>query len=1047
MRRFLVGIAGGAGRRLLLGLATAALVAGLVFELPVAFASASPSSSTARVGAPARLPARSRVVGKLAQSTALKATVVLKPRDPQALAAYAAAVSTPGSSVYKHYLTVSQFASRFGAEPSEIGAVQSALRAKGLRVDPATRNGLSIPIRGTAGQLSTAFATSFNQVKLASGRIAYANTAAPQFPADVAGTIQGVAGLSTVDEPQPVDLQHVGSHATSRAIAPHVVTGGPQPCSAASNDTGTYTADQLAYAYDLSGLYQAGDEGAGQTIALYELTSPSTGVQAFNTNDISVYQSCYGTSTSISGVGVAGASVTTSGAGGGEVTLDVEDLIGLAPKANIIVYTGDTSTDGGADYDTYAAIMNADAAKVVSVSYGACEPNSNDASAAEDNALFEEAATQGQSVLVASGDSGSEGCDTAQLAVQTPSSSPFATAVGGTRVSSIGAPPTTPPTESVWNDLCNGNPCGGGGGISTFWNMPSYQSGASAALNVTNNSYASGTPCAATGGDCREVPDVSADADPATGYAIYNGGWLEVGGTSAAAPTWAALIALANASTSCAGNDIGFANPDLYSLAGSGYATYFNDVTQGNNDIDSSTFHGTYPAGTGYDMASGLGTPIGSALAAGLCGIASTSTGPPTVNALATVALPAGTSSMPTGVALDPTNHDVYITESKSNGVAKITGSGGTTFSPTATAISLSGLNFPDDLSVDSSGSVYASDFCIGSATNVCAGRSASTTTVVSQTSAQDSFNAFYTADTCPYPSGLAAASGYLLVNCAGSGYIRACPLAVSFGCGTQDAYQGDDQLPSGAVPSGMAVVPGGFMPIPPGAPSIAGVVVADAANNTVNLFGYGFSSANGNQNYDDTYSPSPSLASSCDPAGVAVGPQLTNGAVKTATVYVACPGNGTIEVGELWSNGTSSSSEASLTGFHAISLPTSGIKTPSPYGVAINSAGTTLAVTDSANNDVVIYPSVSGESLGQPGIVDTGSVPDGVVVDGGNVFVANEGSGTVTVADPPAKPASGAVQRAAQLRGPRDNRLAVSDTPLLAPVPGRFSPPVHRTT
>ena len=112
-----------------------------------------------------------------------------------------------------------------------------------------------------------------------------------------------------------------------------------------------------------------------------------------------------------------------------------------------------------------------------------------------------------------------------------------------------------------------------------------------------------------------------------------------------------------------------------------------------------------------------------------------------------------------------------------------------------------------------------------------------------------------------------------------------------------------------------------------------------------------------------------------------------------------------------------------------------------------MNSAGTTLAVTDSANNDVVIYPSVSGEKLGTPAIAATGSVPDGVVVDGVNVFVANEGSGTVTVADPPAGPAPSSTRLATSMLGPRDNHLTVSDTPLVAPIPGRFSPPLHNAS
>jgi Putative Ig domain len=167
-----------------------------------------------------------------------------------------------------------------------------------------------------------------------------------------------------------------------------------------------------------------------------------------------------------------------------------------------------------------------------------------------------------------------------------------------------------------------------GGGISTFWKMPSYQVEAPAFLHVVNGG-SSGSPCGASSGNCREVPDVSADAAPATGYVIYwNGtgaagpgqpqGWQVVGGTSGAAPAWAALIALANASSACHGTRVGFANPALYNAAASNYAANFNDTTSGNNDMTGSNL-GQFAAGPGYDMATGLGTPNGAALTGALC--------------------------------------------------------------------------------------------------------------------------------------------------------------------------------------------------------------------------------------------------------------------------------------------------------------------------------------------------------------------------------------------------------------------------------------------
>jgi hypothetical protein len=144
--------------------------------------------------------------------------------------------------------------------------------------------------------------------------------------------------------------------------------------------------------------------------------------------------------------------------------------------------------------------------------------------------------------------------------------------------------------------------------------MPSYQSGAPSFLHVNQSNVL-------------ETPDISADADPNTGYLIYwNGsgsakgpsGWQGIGGTSAAAPVWASAFALMNASRACGGGVIGFVNPALYQAAARSYAQDFNDITRGNNDF-TGTNGGRFTAGSGFDMASGLGSPSASALTAILC--------------------------------------------------------------------------------------------------------------------------------------------------------------------------------------------------------------------------------------------------------------------------------------------------------------------------------------------------------------------------------------------------------------------------------------------
>ena len=305
---------------------------------------------------------------------------------------------------------------------------------------------------------------------------------------------------------------------------------------------------------------------------------------------------------------------------------------------------------------TYAQIASDDAAQVVSSSWGTCEQNSGGNPALEEP-VFAQMASQGQSMFAASGDDGSEACNgtasvgpyTETLAVGDPAGQPFVTGVGGTALTALGNPPTTPPTETAWNSRINEGsafagpkngpatvPGAGNGGISVEWSMPQYQQGTGVI-----NSLSSSSPCASgltpttsypvsSSGDCREVPDVSANSGE--NYSFYSGAgagkWEGFIGTSIASPDWAAMTALINASTSTTACDtppgdttfgsVGFLNPVLYSLAGS-TPSDFNDITApGNNDMTGGN-NGDYPTTTGFDMATGLGSPVAANLAQSLC--------------------------------------------------------------------------------------------------------------------------------------------------------------------------------------------------------------------------------------------------------------------------------------------------------------------------------------------------------------------------------------------------------------------------------------------
>lgn len=599
-----------------------------------------------RVGSVPALPAGTRLLAGVAAAPSLDLTIALTPRDATALADYARAVSDPSSTDYRHYLTPRQFRARFAPSAAAVAAVTRALRRQGLRVGRLSANGLSLHVRGSGGAVERAFALSLARVRLPDGADALVDTAAPALAARIAPSVQAVIGLDGLPRMHALSVRRQTAAPPSPAharvlatVSPHFKTGGPQPCLRAQQiapGQGAYTADQVATAYGFSGVYRGGDLGQGVTIAAYELEPNAPG-------DIAAYQRCYGTHASVGYVKVDGGA--GSGLGNGEAALDIEQLIGLAPKAKILVYQGpnnNSDNPGSGPYDTLAAIVSQDRAQVISNSWGECEKLEGTSDARAEATLLQEAAVQGQTFVSAAGDTGSEDCyapppggnTNNSLAVDDPGSQPFAVSVGGTAMTSIGPPPV----ETVWNDdnpsidyaRFGIQPGAGGGGISTLWSMPAYQSTVPAALGVIGTA-SSPAPCGtAAGSYCREVPDVSADADPMTPYLDYwNGagvkdraesGWQGTGGTSGAAPVWAALFALADASPACDGTLVGFPNAELYQLAGESQSTYFNDVTVGNNDFTPSGNHsGQYPAGPGYDLASGLGTPKAAALVPALC--------------------------------------------------------------------------------------------------------------------------------------------------------------------------------------------------------------------------------------------------------------------------------------------------------------------------------------------------------------------------------------------------------------------------------------------
>ncbi|HET9052248.1 MAG TPA: S53 family peptidase, partial [Candidatus Dormibacteraeota bacterium] len=335
--------------------------------------------------------------------------------------------------------------------------------------------------------------------------------------------------------------------------------------------------------------FPASLDGTGVTVAIIELGG------GFDPADLATYFAEIGVATpSISAVGVDGGAnrPRVDSNADGEVCLDVEVVGALAPGATQVVYFAPNTDRGFYDAISTAVHDTTNRPSIVSISWGGLEAGwTRQASSAMDT-LFADAAAMGVTVLAACGDSGaSGGASDSLLHAMFPASSPNVVACGGTRLTGTG---TTIAAETVWNDLATGNGATGGG-ISDLFDVPAYQKGA----NVP--------PSANPGGRVgRGLPDVAGDADPVTGYRVrVDGQDAVIGGTSAVAPLWAALLARLEQGL---GQPLGLVQTRLYALAPAGGA--FNDITSGDN--------GGYSAGPGWDACTGLGSPNGTALLAAL---------------------------------------------------------------------------------------------------------------------------------------------------------------------------------------------------------------------------------------------------------------------------------------------------------------------------------------------------------------------------------------------------------------------------------------------
>jgi large repetitive protein len=595
---------------------------------------------------------------------------------------------TQGSPDYHHWLTPDEFGRRFGPAPQDIQVVSGWLVQQGFSVGQVAHSGRWIEFSGTAGQVETAFQTQMRRYQVR-GEAHIANSTDISIPAALAPVVRGVASLHDFFSKPMLSRYYGVERNTQGKLAPV----GPDYTQGSSH---FLSPDDFAKIYDTAPLLTAGTNGSGEIIAIVARSDVSL-------TDVHTFRTMFGLPANTTNVIVNGTDpgvVTTTG-DGVEAALDTEWSGAVAPNATIdVVASESTLIVDGVDLSA-SYIVDQNLAPIMSVSFGGCEADEGTLEAGNEsfflNALWQQASAQGISVFVSTGDSGAAGCDPdgesttgaqSGVAISGEASTPFDTAVGGTEFNELGAGETPPPAtteatfwsstnsagfesalgyipEKVWNDSCSpttvGSPCdtagspvdgsfelaAGGGGVSTIYQTPSYQT-----LTITGLQAAL-DPFFIAGSTTihpRGIPDVALTASPNNdGYLFCfsgisflacqtseSGGQTVidsagvVGGTSASSPSFAGIMALVDQKIG-SNKPQGLANYVLYPLAAS--ETYsscnsnsrivpatpstcvFNDVTVGNNGVPGNDTTGVpaagdlgFPATAGFDLASGLGS-------------------------------------------------------------------------------------------------------------------------------------------------------------------------------------------------------------------------------------------------------------------------------------------------------------------------------------------------------------------------------------------------------------------------------------------------------
>jgi subtilase family serine protease len=584
--------------------------------------------------------ARTVDLGLAPQAEVRLVTLSLAVKNQAGLEAYAASTVDPASPNYRKFLTPAQVGAQFGQDPVSIAQVVNFLQAQGLKVARIYPDNMFITVQATNAQLAAAFGSPIHSYR-ALGQTWEAPAGAAGVPGQLAGLVKAVHGLNG----RPMMVAHAMRQPNTIAQAlgtralPHALL--PTPGAPATNQPGYYTTADLANKYDITPLTAAGLTGAGRTMGIVTLAG-------YDRADVTAYWDALGLAydpNRITDVQVDGGVMPGDGpgsGGSGETSIDIEQAGGVAPGANIRVYLG--PNNGTGFIDAFATAVNEGKVDTLSVSWGAPEAFYDPDTLASFHAIFAQAAAQGIPVIAASGDAGAydvnrsypyPGCTTL-LSVDHPASDPMVLAAGGTTLPvTLYAGNTTIAAitaERPWawdylRDFIVKNygsseyynfyfPVGDGGGVSVAFDRPDYQGNLAGVANsagaqsllcqlsvfglpIAGYIQLGGLPAGVAG---RNLPDVSLNADPDSGYLVYwAGGWSAGwGGTSFVAPQLNGILALIASGKQ---GPLGYIHPQFYAAfkaQGYGANSPFRAVSGGSNLF--------YQGAARYNPAAGLGS-------------------------------------------------------------------------------------------------------------------------------------------------------------------------------------------------------------------------------------------------------------------------------------------------------------------------------------------------------------------------------------------------------------------------------------------------------